>query len=320
MNSSNILVILKNLCYYKYNCSLLIPVLPGTVMERTVMSLLFAAICGIIQGAAEFLPVSSSGHLAVFQQLFMKDPSSADLLAFNVLLHLGTLSAALCVFRSEVFGLIPAFFTGGAKLIRGGFRAERLEPRERTAVMAFLGTLPMALAKLIDDRVELISSYAAAVGFILMINSVMLFIADRLPRGTKDGSDANPLSALAVGIAQCLAALPGLSRSGSSIAAGLACGYDRAFAVKFSFILSVPAVAGAAVFELPRAIGHGIARADIPACACGALTAFFCGIAAIKLLTLLSRKKGFGVFAAYSLAAGTVFVILGLSKARFPVF
>ena len=284
------------------------------------MSILFAVICGVIQGAAEFLPVSSSGHLALFQQIFMKDPASADLLAFNVLLHLGTLFAVLIIYRRDIFPLVPAFFSVCGKLAGGGLRSAELSPRERLAVMAFLGTLPMVAAKLVDDRVEALSSSVTAVGVILLVNSAVLFFAGRIPEGRRNGGSAHPATALICGTAQCFAVLPGLSRSGSSIAAGLACGYEREFAVKYSFILSVPAIAGAAVFEIPDAFKHGIPSADLPACAADAVTALICGAAAVKLLAYISRKKGFGPFAVYCLAVGAAAVTIGVFGIRMPVF
>ena len=111
-----------------------------------------------------------------------------------------------------------------------------------------------------------------------------------------------------------------LSRSGSSVTAGRACGYDREFAVRFSFILSVPAILGAAVFELPEAWKGGIPSADLPACAAGAFTALVCGVAAIKLLTAIARKRGFTFFSFYCLIAGSAAVALGSAGIVFPIF
>ena len=283
------------------------------------MSVLFAVLCGMIQGAAEFLPVSSSGHLALLQNVFMKDPSSADLLAFNVLLHLGTLVAVLTVYGKTVLRLIPAFFTAIAKAARreGGAALTR---EERMAVMTVLGTLPMAAAKLIGSRVEAVASSVTAVGALLMINAAILAAGERAARKKRRCSDPRPASAIAVGLAQCFAVLPGISRSGSSISAGLACGYDRSFAVDLSFIMSIPAIAGAALFELPDVFRRGVPGGDLAAYISGAAAAFICGTAAVRALRSAASGRGFGGYAVYSAAVGAISVAAGITDIRFPVF
>jgi len=283
------------------------------------MSVIFAMICGMIQGAAEFLPISSSGHLALFEGIFCRK-GAGDLLAFNVALHLGTLGAVLIVYGREIFPLIPAFFKAAGKAARGRLKFAECSADERMALAVFLGTLPMGAAKLFDDRVGALSSYVWAVGVILMINAAALWFSDRLPRGALNGDGIGPRDALTVGAAQCLAVLPGLSRSGTSIAAGLYRGFDRSFAVRYSFILSVPAILGAAIFEIPDALREGIPASDVPAYAAGAVTAFLCGICAIRALTRLSRERGFRGFAYYSAAAGAAALILGATGVKFPIF
>lgn len=284
------------------------------------MTILFAVICGLIQGATEFLPVSSSGHLALFQNLFYKDPAGNSFLAFNVVLHLGTLIAVFIVFWRDIFPLIPAFFTMLGKLFRGKFKLSEYTVNERMVIMVILGTLPMIIAKVLDDKVEFLSTYVWVVGAILILNAVMLFFSDRIPRGNVNEETARPRNALVVGFAQCLAVLPGLSRSGTSITAGLTQRFNRQFAVKFSFILSIPAILGAAVFEIPDAVREGIPSGDVPAYLIGAAVALVSGVAAMKLLLFISKKANFRVFSYYCAVIGIAAIILGVTGTRFPIF
>ena len=283
------------------------------------MSILFAIICGIIQGATEFLPVSSSGHLALFQNLFYKDPNM-EFLPFNVVLHLGTLIAVFIVFGRDIFPLIPAFFTLIGKLFHGKFKLSEYTVNERMVIMVIIGTIPMIIAKVLDDKVEFLSSYVWVIGVVLLFNAAMLFFSDKIAKGGVNETNVRPRNALVVGLAQCLAVLPGLSRSGTSITAGLTQRFDRPFAVKFSFILSIPAILGAAVFEIPEAVKEGIPKADVPAYVIGAVVALVCGVAAMKLLLYISKKANFRVFSYYCAAVGIIAIILGITGKRFPIF
>ena len=285
-----------------------------------IMTVVFAAICGLIQGFSEFLPISSSGHLALFQRLFFRDPD-APFLAFNVALHLGTLAAVLAVYRRDVGAIVLASLRLAAKAARGRLRFAGLDPDERTALALAGGTLAMIPAKLIDDRVEALTRCVWAVGLLLIVNAAILAAAQR--RFARDGAGAGglkPKTAFAIGAAQCAAVLPGISRSGASVSAGVACGLGPEFAVRFSFLLSVPAIAGAALFEIPEAARAGTAHADVVAYAVGACVAFISGVAAIKLLTYLTKRSNLRLFAYYCAAVGVIAVALGAAGVRFPVF
>ena len=282
------------------------------------MTVVFAAVCGLIQGLSEFLPISSSGHLALFQRLFFRDPE-ARFLAFNVVLHLGTLAAVTIILRRDVVRVLRGGCSAAAKAARGRLRFRDCTPDERTAIALLCATVPMALAKLIDDRVETLACSVTAVGVILILNGAMLALSDRIPRGSVDGSAISLPVAFKIGFAQCAAVLPGLSRSGASVTAGLACRLDREYAVRFSFLLSIPAILGAALLEIPGALRAGIPSPDGAAYAVGACVAFISGAAAMKALIYLSRRSSFRVFAVYSAAIGAAAVILGAAGVRFPV-
>ena len=195
------------------------------------MSIISAIIYGIIQGLTEFLPVSSSGHLAIAQGIFGGENVEAEHFTFSILLHLATLVAVLIVYRNDVFSLIPAFFRMIGKIFKGKFKLSELDDREKMVVYVIIATLPLVAAVFINDKIEALSSNVKLVGGILIFNGVVLFLSDMISRGKKDLSDMKPKNALVVGLCQLLAVFPGLSRSGSTITGGRLCGFSREFAV-----------------------------------------------------------------------------------------
>lgn len=268
------------------------------------MSLIESILYGIIQGLAEFLPISSSGHLAIFHAIF--EEGGGDNLAFDVLLHLGTLVAVLLVYRKDVWSLITSFFTLIGKLFHGKFHLADYNPGERFVIMVLVATVPLIPAALLDHAVAALSGYLWAVGAILLFNAVMLFVSDRLAKGSKGLEEATPKNALIVGLGQMFAVLPGLSRSGTTITVGLTQGFDRTFAVRFSFILSIPAILGACVLELPEFFSTALESdpSQLLIYAAGALTAAIVGVCAMKLLQFIAKKGSFRPFAYYCALAG----------------
>lgn len=276
---------------------------------------------GIVQGLAEFLPISSSGHLALFQSIFNIGDTDS-LFTFNIFLHIGTLAAVLLMYRKDIFPLVPAFFTLCGKLFKGQLfsREETEESKkgklilnvtmsERMVIMIIIATLPLLLTFFYKDYVEMLNAYPKVIGGILIFNGVVLFVSDRLARTGKSLGDATTKDAITVGLLQAVAVVPGLSRSGTTITAGLLRGFDRDFAVKFSFILSIPTILGASVLEIPDVIAEPIPSTDIPSYIIGMVTAAVVGFAAMKLLTLISKRSNFTVFSFYCWAVGIVTVI-----------
>ena len=273
------------------------------------MSFLTAVLLGLVQGIAEFLPISSSGHLVLLQNIF--NVQEADLL-FDVLLHVGTLAAVFTVYRRDIRGVIRGAFgligIGPDK----GKTTRRNYNRRRMAVFLIVGSLPLVLAVLVEDYMEAMYHSTALVSLMLLINGGILFLADRHSRGTKSLQDARARNALVVGLAQVLAVVPGISRSGSTISAGMLCGFKRSFAVQFSFLLSVPAVLGATVVSIIHAAGRGIDPAMLPRYLCGMAAAAVSGYFSIRLLKYLTAHNYFGGFAYYCWGAGLVALVLSL--------
>jgi Uncharacterized bacitracin resistance protein len=271
------------------------------------LSLLFAVFYGIIQGITEFLPVSSSGHLAIMQRFFGMEDVEANYFSFGVLLHLATLVAVFIVYWRDIIPLIPAVFTMFKKLFKGNIK--EFTDNEKFVIYIIIATLPLLPAVLLKDYVEVIFSHTKIIGGILMFNAVVLFISDGLAKGNKNISKATPINALVVGLCQMVAIVPGLSRSGSTITGGLTQGFDREFAVKFSFIMSIPAILGANILEIPEMLSTAVPSGDIIKYAAGMIAALIAGIAAMKLLNYISRKSNFRIFSYYSFAIGLVTLI-----------
>lgn len=277
------------------------------------MKLYEAILLGVIQGLAEFLPISSSGHLSVFQHFFGMTADASDNLFFDVLLHLGTLAAVFVAYWGEIKAMILEFFTmiGLRKLPRGQ-KPDRLS--RRLIFFIILATLPLVLVLPVKDSVDGLYGNTFFIGFAFLLTGTLLFLSDRMTRGNKDLKSSTMVDVLLVGCAQAVAVVPGLSRSGSTVAAGLARGFSREFAVKFSFLLSIPAVLGANLLSLIDAIQVGIDWSLMPMYIAGILTAAVSGYLAIRLLKFITQRGSFGGFCYYCWGAGLVTLILSLIK------
>ena len=276
------------------------------------MTYFSAIFLGLIQGIAEFLPISSSGHLAFFQNV-MGIANGEENMFFDVLLHLGTLVAVFVAYWSEIKALILEFFTMiGVRKLPKGQKPDRLS--RRMILFIILGTLPLFLVLPVKDRVEGLYSNAIFIGCAFLITGLLLFLSDWLNHGNKDIKSASILDVLIVGVGQALATVPGISRSGTTISAGLSRGFGREFAVKFSFLLSIPAVLGANILSLIDAIQEGIDWSLMPMYLAGVAVAAISGYLAIRLLKYISQKGSFGGFCYYCWGIGLVTLILSLVK------
>ena len=189
---------------------------------------------------------------------------------------------------------------------------EKRFPGARVLLMVILGTVPLVLVLPVKDYVEKLYYSTAFVGFMLVLTGAMLYVGDRMARGRKNGASMKPLDALIIGVCQCVATIPGLSRSGTTITAGMACGLKRSFAVKFSFLLSIPAVLGANLLSLIKALGEGVNWSLVPHCLLGMLVAMVTGYFAISLLRWLVKKDKFGYFAYYCAGVGVITMIVSI--------
>ena len=275
------------------------------------MNILQAILLGAVQGLAEFLPISSSGHLAILQNLFHIEADTGML--FDVLLHIGTLTAIFVVFWKDIAKLILEFFGIVADFIRR-FREPDLivlsSAYRRFVLLIIVSTIPTAILGFIGrDFVEYASSTLLIPGIGLIITSILLFICDRIGDGRKGIKKITYLNAFEIGIAQGVATIPGISRSGATISACLMLGIKKETAVKYSFIMSIPAVLGAAVLELKDAAGASVTGGTVIAYITGMVVAAVVGYFAIRVMINVVRRKRYLYFSIYCLVIGLVAII-----------
>ena len=277
------------------------------------MGVIEAIVYGIIQGIAEFLPISSSGHLALAQNFFGTQAENG--FAFNIALHLATLLSVCVVFRKDVLMLFLGFFSLMKKLFTGKIK-QGLDSGEKLFLMLCIATLPLVPVKLLglDEIVEEISTVSWMIGILLIINGVMLFVSDRLRSTDLSAENGGYLRPLGVGVVQALLGImPGISRSGSTITGGRIFGLSREEAVRFSFLMSIPAILGACVTELPDLFAEGMSEGMLLPVIVGAVTAAAVGFFAIKLLQYISKNKGFAVFSVYCVIIGVAAIIADIA-------
>ncbi|MFA5976174.1 MAG: undecaprenyl-diphosphatase UppP [Elusimicrobiota bacterium] len=253
---------------------------------------------GVLQGLTEFLPVSSSAHLALFPRFFgWTDPG----LAFDVALHLGTLAGVVAYFRKELWRFVEGLLH---------FNDSAYEQERRTVLFLLLATVPGALAGfLFEQKVETVFRNPKLIAIVLIVMGVALGFMDRFFAGQKRITDLSVTTAVGVGMAQALALMPGVSRSGITITVALALGFAREEAAHFSFLLSIPIIAGAGIFK-SRELWLSPEKGPLVV---GFLGAAVAGLAAIAILMRYVQKHRYTPFILYRWALGT-FVLLNLSR------
>lgn len=274
------------------------------------MSLLSAILLGLIQGVAEFLPISSSGHLAIAEHLLSM--GSIDVPDFyDVLLHLGTLIAVFVAYWQDIREMVVEFFSGVRDLAHGT-TPNPVPPARRLILLIIVGTLPLFAVLPVKDLVEGLSDNLYFVAGALVFTGLLLFASDRVRKGRKTEKNATLVDVLLVGVGQAIATCPGISRSGTTITAGCFVGFERKFAVRFSFLLSIPAILGANILSLKDALEGEIIWADVPVYLVGVVVAAVVGYLCIRLLRMIADKGRFGWFAYYCWAAGALTLVLAL--------
>ena len=271
------------------------------------MSLFQAFLLGLVQGLTEFLPVSSSAHLVFVQHLMS---FSEPLLLFDVVVHLGTLASLLLYFVEDLVHLIRDSIYGFFFLLRRKPVAEILEtaPYSRWAFGILIASIPTGLMGILfKDWFEALFGSLHAVGLALLATSLILW-ATRFKKGEKGIEKVRVLDYLAIGVMQGVAIIPGISRSGSTIAAAFFVGLERETAFRFSFLLAIPAILGAGVLELRE--GLQVGPGMWPALGVGFLTAAGVGYLSIRLVSAVVRKGKLHRFALYTLSLGLLTLFL----------
>lgn len=275
------------------------------------MNVIEAIILGIIQGLTEFLPISSSGHLVLMQQLLgLKEAK----LFFDVCVHLGTLVAVIVVFRQEIKNIVIALLRLFA-LVRQKDRlssAIKTDPELKMASLIVIGSIPTVFLGLAFSEIaDQLFASVFIVGLMLMVTGLLLWLTRGTTKRTQSPPNdrLTPKNAFLVGIVQGLAIIPGISRSGSTISVGLLLGINRELAARYSFLLSIPAIAGAGLLSLKDGWPETDLSLQIPLV--GAFTAAIVGYAALKALLQVVKKGALHMFAPYCWLVGIVAIILG---------
>ncbi len=267
------------------------------------MDIFQGIIIGIVQGLTEFLPVSSSAHLVFIQNLLGVESS----LAFDTFLHLGTLIAVLWFFRYDIYKMLKSWWLSIGDILQGRFKEGFYDdPYKRLAWYVILATVPVGIVGvLFEDSVDALFAGALYVpAFFLFVTGTILYLSQRMPSGDVNYNNITKKEALFMGLGQACAILPGLSRSGTTIAAGLTIGLDKEFAAKFSFILSIPAIFGAFILQL-KDIGSALDVNFLPVFL-GFLAAIVAGYLAIKWMLDLIQNKSLDIFAYYCWVVGII--------------
>ena len=290
------------------------------------MNFFEAIILGFIQGVAEFLPISSSGHLAIFKNFFGLEEAG---IAYDILLHVGTLVVVFICFWSDIWELIVngvgivvdacknigRFFSNLFNKNKKDYTAKEYidvisTPFRRYVMLIIVATIPTGIMGILfKDMIEAVSATLIVPGICLLMTSVILLIADNTKDGNENEENVSYKKAGFVGICQGFATMPGISRSGTTVTACLLAGMDRAFAVKFSFIVSIPAIIGAAILDLPDLFTTGVTGSEMINYAAGTIVSGVVGYICIKTMLKIVRNKKFKVFSIYCAVMGLIAIV-----------
>ena len=272
-----------------------------------------AIIMGLVQGLAEFLPVSSSGHLVLSKFILGAELGTSAL--FEILLHVGTLLAVFVFYWKDVLNLIKE----GLLMIKDSFllvfkrKKFDLYLERKMVVFIIVASIPTAILGLLMEAFleDLFLSSVIAVGFALLVTGTMLMLIRKMPKSDKTLEEMKGRDAFTIGLIQGIATIPGISRSGSTVTAGLFCGLDKEFAFRFSFLMSIPAILGAAVLKMMD-VNIADLTANAGPYAVGMIVAAVVGYASIRWLKNLIQKDQFHYFGYYCLAVGLISIVYGI--------
>ena len=275
------------------------------------MSYFEAIILGLVQGLAEFLPISSSGHLALLQQWF--GIQEDKVLLFAVLLHVGTLISVFIVYWRDIAELIVELFLTIKDLCTGkGLRLQE-RPVRKLGIMIIVATIPTGIIGILfNDLFDSLYNSKIPIGIGLIITGFLLVMAERMGASNRGIEQMNFRNALFIGTVQGIAICPGISRSGSTLFGSLICNLDRKFAVKFVFLISIPSILGSAVMEAPAALESGFDMAQLGPVLVGMIVAAVSGLIAIKTMIKIVSDKKLNYFSYYVWALGLIVTCYGI--------
>ena len=275
------------------------------------MKIIDAVFQAIIQGLTEFLPVSSSGHLSLYQHFTENYGDGA--LTFSAILHLGTLVAVFIAFHDTIWALIKEFFALVKDIFTGKFNWKERNSERNMIFMLIISCAVLIPVYFFKDFFEGFAedSSIMAEGVCFMYTAIILMLSDMCKKGNKKAGDITVNDALTVGFFQAVALLPGVSRSGSTISSGLFTGFSRETAVRYSFILGIPAIFAGCILEVKDAAATGLTFEPAPYII-GFVVAAIVGVCAIKMVNWLVKSDKFKIFAYYTAILGVVVIIISI--------
>jgi undecaprenyl-diphosphatase len=277
-------------------------------------------VLGMVQGLSEFLPISSSGHIKLFQHLF--GYQGEDNLFVSIMLHLGTLVAVLIVYHKLIWDMVKEAFLSVRDICKGQFSFKEMNQTRRMLVMILLSTILLGFMIIplgensLKDYIEMLNTCESLIplGIAFLVTGFVLILSFRITAKQKSPrQNATVKDALIIGGAQCVATISGISRSGSTMATGLLCGLSREYMVKYSFIMSIPAILAAAASDASEVIsGEVTLSVDVLPLIVGVLSAMIFGVLSIKMIEWLIRKDRYNLFGYYCFALGVTVLVLGI--------
>lgn len=276
------------------------------------MTALSAIFLGLVQGIAEFLPISSSGHLAVLQNVFHFQTAEEGHMFFDVLLHFGTVIAIIIAYWHDITDIVRDVLRFIRERNLPASQPRRDYPGSRLFLMIIIATLPLGVILPIHDTLEQLYYKTWFIGIAFILTGCVLFLSDKMPSGRKNERTMRVRDAVVIGICQAIATIPGISRSGSTITAGLATGQDREYAMKFSLLMSIPAVLGANLLSFVKALGGGVDWSLMPVYLLGTAVAMVSGYFSIVLLRRIVQRGKFGNFTYYLWGVGVFTLVVSL--------
>ena len=273
------------------------------------MSVWNAIFFGLVQGITEFLPVSSSAHLAVLGNLFGVMSGSFNYKLFTVFLHFGTIVSIFVVLWNDIADMIYEVLLIANSKSNPQYKQKRY-PNARLFIMLVISTVPLFLLLLIDKFIDRLYYNNIFIGGMLFLTGCILFVSDRFNNTKKTATDMTLSDAILIGLCQTVAAIPGISRVATVSTAGLATGLRRDFALKYAILLSIPASFGVNILHIVDAVSDGIVWSQIPMCLIGMAVSLVAGIFALKIMLSMGEKAKYRGFAYYSWVAGALFIIL----------
>lgn len=271
-----------------------------------------AIILGLVQGLAEFLPISSSAHLALLQHFFGVNGDSV--LLFTVLLHVGTLVSVFICYWSDIVGLARELVFTVVDIVKGRDPRISSNPERKLLFLILVATIPTGIIGIVfKDAFESLYTNIIAIGCGLIFTGIILKVADKMGNGKKQEMRTNYRNAIFTGIMQGIAIAPGISRSGSTLFGSLFTGLERSFVVRFAFLISIPSILGSLVLELPDAVKAGTAGMAMGPIIVGMIVAAVSGFVAIKWMIRIVTSKRLSGFSYYVWALGAFVIIWGLT-------